>query len=737
MHLVVARAHVHGAVLLLTLADDENVVELRRLRAENLLRERQTVVVIDVDVVAGIVDGGAHLLGKGLELGRDGEDDRLPRGQPEGPLAPKALRENRNHALDRAQDGAVDDDGALLLLRLGAHVRQVEPIRQVEVKLDRRALVRALEGVHDRNVDLGPVERAVLGILLPVRANLLREPVERLGQLRLRTLPHREVAEVVLRARRQREAELEAEDTVDGLEEIKGAIDFRLDLVLRTENVRVVLLEAPHAREARERTRQLVAMEDAKVGHAEGQLLVRPHAVVEHQAVAGAVHRLERKRLLLDLKFEHVLRIMLPVARRLPQLRVVHVRRDDLLEAALHILAPNQCNEFVVNAGPVRQEEAAAGAQLVEKVQLLLLANLAVVSLGRLLLQLLPLGELLGVRERNAVHALQRLGLSVAFPVRSRALCDHERLDPARVAHMGPAAKVDERTAAIHRRAFLLDALRDDAPLELVVLEHLEEVGLRHFEALKLLPVLHDALRNGFESGEFLGVNRLVPKIDVIVEALLNRWAVAETPARAELEGLSDNVRARVPVDGLRLVAVPFEERQAAAPLERTLQVKDLAVDLRNDRVVRKTLAYAKRNFQGRRAPRLALHHFPIWQRDLDGLGRLGGNFLVVLLLEPVEDLVAVLNVIGLRVQLQGTRGRVTLRLALLLVAAAVLGRRWRLCFHAHAAHRRREVLHGRRHTTLSWLRSMALALSLTHTLSRRRSLFAWECRAPMYSALI
>ena len=59
--------------------------------------------------------------------------------------------------------------------------------------------------------------------------------------------------------------------------------------------MRVVLLEAAHAGQARERAAELVAVEHAKVGHAEGQVSVAAGAGGEEEAVARAVHRLEAK----------------------------------------------------------------------------------------------------------------------------------------------------------------------------------------------------------------------------------------------------------------------------------------------------------------------------------------------------------------------------------------------------------------------------------------------------------
>ena len=98
------------------------------------------------------------------------------------------------------------------------------------------------------------------------------------------------------------------------LHEVEQRRDLLLDLRRHAEHVRVVLHEAAHAREAGERARRLVAVEDAELGHADRQLLVRAVARVEDEAVARAVHRLERPLFLLDVEREHVVLVVLPVA---------------------------------------------------------------------------------------------------------------------------------------------------------------------------------------------------------------------------------------------------------------------------------------------------------------------------------------------------------------------------------------------------------------------------------------
>jgi len=51
------------------------------------------------------------------------------------------------------------------------------------------------------------------------------------------------------------------------------------------EDVRIVLLEAAHAREPRQRAAELVAVQHAKVREPDGQLAVRARAVRKHEAV--------------------------------------------------------------------------------------------------------------------------------------------------------------------------------------------------------------------------------------------------------------------------------------------------------------------------------------------------------------------------------------------------------------------------------------------------------------------
>jgi len=282
--------------------------------------------------------------------------------------------------------------------------------------------------------------------------------------------------------------------------------------------VSVILLESSHTREARQGTRKLVSVQHAKVGHPPGQLLVRDVRVGKNLAVARAVHGLEAKLLLLDLKREHVLLVVGPMARRLPQVGLVHVGRHDLDEAAGLVLALDKLHEGVEDSRAVGKPERGTGGHFVPEEELLVLTDLAVVALGSLGQEHLVLFELLLVRERDAGNSLNGLVFAVTKPVRGGVLNavsgvkvrssdetasypqDGKGLDVARMRHVRPSAQVDEGTTSVHRALGAVGhALVDEVLLVLAVSEHLEELVLGHLEADERLLLLDDGGGQGLE----------------------------------------------------------------------------------------------------------------------------------------------------------------------------------------------------------------------------------------------
>mmetsp|Transcript_46299 Transcript_46299/g.106891 ORF Transcript_46299/g.106891 Transcript_46299/m.106891 type:complete len:358 (+) Transcript_46299:143-1216(+) len=203
----------------LRLPHNNNEVPLSELRLADLLVQR-LAAQLALGVEAMQRELPSHPLGVGVALGAHWHDHDLPRIQPEGPLTGVVLNEDCRHALNRAQNGTVDDhrpleatlelplapdDVAFRVSLHGAHklrlvlffvgvgllltlspVLQVEPHWPVEVELDRAALEPSLHDVHQRDVDLGAVEGAVAWLQGP----LLARGVQGRFELRLRVVPH-------------------------------------------------------------------------------------------------------------------------------------------------------------------------------------------------------------------------------------------------------------------------------------------------------------------------------------------------------------------------------------------------------------------------------------------------------------------------------------------------------------------------------------------------------------------
>ena len=109
------------------------------------------------------------------------------------------------------------------------------------------------------HVDLRPVEGAVARVQLVLQAEL----VQRVGQLGLGAVPHLVVADALLRARRQLQADPQVEQLI-GLEgHPQTRRDLLLHLLLGAEDVRVVLGEVAHAQQPVQHARGLVAVQQA------------------------------------------------------------------------------------------------------------------------------------------------------------------------------------------------------------------------------------------------------------------------------------------------------------------------------------------------------------------------------------------------------------------------------------------------------------------------------------------
>ena len=223
------------------------------------------------------------------------------------------------------------------------------------------------------------------------------------------------------------------------------------DLVLGAEDVAVVLREAAHPHDPVQRAARLVAMALAELAVADRQVAVAAQVRLEDQHVARAVHRLERVLALLRLGREHVLAVVLPVARLLPQALVEDLRALDLLVAGVAVDVAHVPLDRLPERPALRVPEDDARRDLVDVEQVELAAELAMVALLGLLEHVQVLLQLVLRRPRRAVDALQHLVLRVAAPVRAGDLHQLEVLELARARHVRAAAEVFERALAVER----------------------------------------------------------------------------------------------------------------------------------------------------------------------------------------------------------------------------------------------------------------------------------------------
>src|SRR5260221_819099 len=238
--------HRHGALRGLPIARDEHVGNLLDLSLADLISDL-LLPGVQLDPEARRRQAVPDRRRVGRMTVRDGQQDDLHRRQPEREGPGIVLEQERDEPLEAAEDSPMDHDRPVLGV-VGADVHQVEVLRLLVIELDGGALPLPPDRIRDVEVDLRPVERAVL------RVDVVGETgrVERRLQLLLRVVPRRDLAEELVRPGRELRREVEPEVAVDALDEPDEPRDFRSDLLLRDEAARIVLRELADAGQARE-----------------------------------------------------------------------------------------------------------------------------------------------------------------------------------------------------------------------------------------------------------------------------------------------------------------------------------------------------------------------------------------------------------------------------------------------------------------------------------------------------
>src|SRR6185295_12391187 len=205
--------------------------------------------------------------------------------------------------------------------------------------------------------------------------------------------------------------------------------------------------ETAHAHQPMQGAGRLVAVHDAELGDAIGQLPVGAQAMLEDLDVAGAVHRLDGElALVLGHGREHVFTKGLPMPGGLPQglveqLRPVHLAIADRVLSPAHVV-DQALEELPASWMP----EDHAGTLFLEVEEIHLTTKLTMVAF----LGLRDLGqvggELLIAGPGGAIDALQPLPLRVPAPVGPGEMGELEgAADLARGGHVRAAAEVEPR----------------------------------------------------------------------------------------------------------------------------------------------------------------------------------------------------------------------------------------------------------------------------------------------------
>src|SRR5690606_22691460 len=270
----------------------------------------------------------------------------------------------------------------------------------------------------------------------------------------------------------------------------------------------------------------LVSMNLAELGESSRKVTVARDALLEHLHVAGAIHRLDCIAAAIDgFRREHVLAEALPMAGCLPQRPVHQLGGIDLLVTRLELTFAHVVEKLLEQAPALRVPEDRARRLFLEMKQVHRPPQATVIPLFGLFELMEILLELLLVRPRRAVNALQHRVPSVTAPVCARHAKQAERLSEATGRRkMWSPAKVDKLALPIQRDRFVRRDVLDDLRLvflSLVAKESNRFIAVTDFTHDRLIAV-HDAFQPLFDDREVLGREWLV-SCEVVIEPVLDR----------------------------------------------------------------------------------------------------------------------------------------------------------------------------------------------------------------------
>lgn len=288
----------------------------------------------------------------------------------------------------------------------------------------------------------------------------------------------------------------------------------------------------------------------------------------------------------------------------LPEVGRVEDRRLHLLVAARPVLLAPHVDEGVPDDHALRVPEGRARRGVVEREEVELASEPAVVALERLLDVAQVLVEVLLREEGGAVDPRQHRPRRVAAPVGAREVRQGEGLDRARVLQVRAAAEVGEVVLRVDRQGLVDGQVVDQLDLVRLVLvdEALADRVALHRAALEGVAPLEDPAHLVLEPLQVRLADRL-GEVEVVVEAVVDRRADRDSHAGEDVAGgLSEDVRRRVAQHGEGLGVADADDAHVRAVGQGQAQVAQLAVDLDRGRGLREALADRARAVESGRA---------------------------------------------------------------------------------------------------------------------------------------
>jgi len=300
----------------------------------------------------------------------------------------------------------------------------------------------------------------------------------------------------------------------------------------------VVLRELPHAGQAVQHARLLVAVDGAQLEVPQGQVPVAADLRFVDHHVREAVHGLDPVALVLHLGEVHGFLVVVHVARADPHVVPQDLRSQDNVVAPLEMLLALPVLDDGAQHRPLGVPDDESGAHLlVDLKEVQLPAELAVIAALGLLDEGEVLLHLFGCREPRPVNALEHLVVLVAPPVGARHVEELEGLDLSRRGDVRAAAQVGEVSLGV-------EAHRPDIGGQ--VLDQLHLVGLALlFEKLDRLFAADLTAREGLVLCGDLGHPLLYLfqvlgregglAVEIVVEAVLDGGADRDLDVREQL----------------------------------------------------------------------------------------------------------------------------------------------------------------------------------------------------------